>query len=130
MSKSKSELVIAVAAAVIFGFGLTRAAMNVQRDSVRIIPLPELEDPFQICAENGRVYVVDKRNVIVYDLKNGRLLTRIGKMGQGPGEFTMGPGRLTVLSDRLVISDFRKIKLFTLDGQYSSEIREPGVMGP
>jgi hypothetical protein len=129
MNKFKRELVMAVAAVVILGLGLTRAAMSVQRDSARIIPLPELEYPHQICAENGRIYVVDKRNVIVYDLKDGRFLTRIGKMGQGPGEFTMGPDRLTVLSDRLVISDFRKIKFFTLDGEYSGEIREPGFMG-
>ena len=103
--------------------------LSAQDDKPRIIPLPELEDPHQICAENGRAYVVDKRNVIVYDLKDGSLLTRIGKLGQGPGEFTLGPSRLTLLSDRLVVEDFLKIKFFTLNGEYSGEVREPGSMG-
>jgi 6-bladed beta-propeller len=131
MNKFKRELVMAVAAAVILNPGLVSAATtSVQRDSTRIIPLPELEHPSQICAEGGRIYILDARDIIVYDLKDGRLLMRIGKRGQGPGEFTLGPGRLTVFSDRLVIEDFHKIKFFTLDGEYSSEIREPSFVGP
>jgi len=131
MRKLRCGFILSMAITVFLVLGLTKPAEGLlpQDNAPRIIPLPELEEPGQICVENGRVYVLDKRDIIVYDLKDGRLIRRIGKIGQGPGEFTMGPLRLTVLSDRLVISDFRKIKFFTLDGEYTSEIKEPGFMG-
>lgn len=105
------------------------ADVDPQIRGTRIIPLPEAELPRQICVEKDRVYVVDKQNVLVYDLETGRLRTRIGKIGQGPGEFDMGPIRLTVFPDRLVIKDIQKIEIFTLEGAYSGEIREPESMG-
>ncbi len=129
MNKFKHGLVMAVAAMVFHGLGLaSAAAASVQRDSTRIIPLPELEHPRQICAKTGRAYILDNRDILVYDLKDGRLLMRIGKRGQGPGEFTMGPLGLTVFPDRLVIEDFQKIKFFTLDGKYLDQIMEPGYL--
>jgi hypothetical protein len=82
----------------------------------RIIALPELESPRQIVVEKGRVYFVDKRDVVVYDLSDGRLLMRIGKLGQGPGEFAMGPRRLTALGDRLIVQDLRSSEWFNLEG--------------
>jgi hypothetical protein len=108
---------------------LLLAALLPNNQETRIIPLREVEDPRQICAENGKVYIVDKRDILVYDLKDGRLITRIGKIGQGPGEFVMGPLGLTVYPDRLVVKDLRKIKIFTLGGVYSGEIKEPKSMG-
>ena len=129
MNNFKSRLVKAAATSVVLGLGLAgAAATSVQRDTVRITPLPELEHPRQICAEGGRAYILDSRDILVYDLKDGRLLMRIGKRGQGPGEFTMGPGGLTVFPDRLVIEDFQKIKFFTLDGKYLDQIMEPGYL--
>jgi len=129
MKNSKRGLVVAIAAAVILCLSLARAAAtSVQRDTARMIPLPELEHPRQICVEGGRVYILDARDIIVYDLKDGRLLMRIGRGGQGPGEFTMGPGRLAVFPDRLVIEDFHKIMRFNLDGKYLDQIMEPGYL--
>ena len=82
----------------------------------RIIALPELESPRQIAVEKGRVYFVDRRDVVVYDLSDGRFLKRIGKLGQGPGEFAMGPSRLAVLGDRLIVKDMRSSEWFNLEG--------------
>lgn len=131
MRKIRHGYFLSLAIIGILGWGPIEqpAGLSAQENAPRIIPLPELENPRQVCVENGKVYILDKRDILVYDLKDGRLLTKIGKTGQGPGEFVMGPGRLTVFSDRLVINDFRKIKLFTLEGEYSSEIKEPGFMG-
>ena len=82
----------------------------------RIIALPELENPRQIVVEKGRVYFVDRRDVVVYDLSDGRFLKKIGKLGQGPGEFAMGPSRLSVLGDRLIVQDLRSSECFNLEG--------------
>jgi len=99
-------------------------------ENIRSIPLPEVEDPNQICVEKNRVYISDKRAVLVYDLKKGGLLTKIGKIGQGPGEFAMGPLGLTLFSDKLVVADVRKIKYFSAEGKYLSEVLMPPNMGP
>jgi hypothetical protein len=95
----------------------------------RIIPLPELEKPRQIRVENQQVCFVDERDIVVYSLADGRLLRRIGKRGQGPGEFMMGPLRLTIFPDRLVVGDVRKILFFSHDGSYLGQVMEPGWMG-
>ena len=82
----------------------------------RTIALPELEHPRQIVVEKGRVYFVDRRDIVVYYLSDGLFLKRIGKLGQGPGEFTTGPHRLSILGDRLIVQDLRRSEWFNLDG--------------
>jgi hypothetical protein len=95
----------------------------------RIIALPELESPRQIVAEKGRVYFVDRRDIVVYYLSDGLFLKRIGKLGQGPGEFTMGPSRLSILGDRLIVQDLRSYECFNLKGIYIDGVKEPDPMG-
>ena len=96
--------------------------------SERIIALPEVERPWQIVAERGVVYLADARNVIVYNLSDGRLLKRIGRIGQGPGEFTDGPRRLSILGNQLIVQDMGHADCFNLDGVYAGEIKHPGSM--
>jgi hypothetical protein len=82
----------------------------------RVFALPELEGPRQIVVEKERVYFVDKRDIVVYYLSDGLFLKRIGKLGQGPGEFAMGPSRLSILGDRLIVQDLRSSEWFNLAG--------------
>jgi hypothetical protein len=96
--------------------------------SERVIALPELEEPSQIVVEGGRAYFADSRDVIVYDLRDGRLLRRIGRLGQGPGEFAIGPRRMFVLGDRLIVQDMGHADCFNLDGVSTGEIKHPGPM--
>jgi hypothetical protein len=96
---------------IIFALRLTvlvfGAAILAQAQTEQIFALPELERPRQIVVERGRVYFVDRRDIGVYYLSDGLFLKRIGKLGQGPGEFAMGPKRLAVLGDRLIVMDLR-----------------------
>jgi hypothetical protein len=112
--------------AVLFGilciFSI-ESADSCQRE--RIIALPELESPRQIVAEKGRVYFVDRRDIVVYYLSDGLFLKRIGKLGQGPGEFNGGPSRLSVLGDRLIVKDLRSYECFNLKGIHTGGIKEP-----
>jgi hypothetical protein len=100
-----------------------------QASADRIIALPEVEDPFQICVESGKVYIADKRDIVVYDFKDGRFLKRIGKIGQGPGEFLMGPLRMAFFPNQLIVRDFKRIKIFSPDGIFRGQIEEPPDMG-
>lgn len=94
-----------------------------------IIPLPEVERPRMICAEHGRVYIVDDRDIAVYAFDDGRFLKKIGRVGQGPGEFRLGPGRLTVLEDRLLVRDLFQVVFFSIAGDYLGQVREPAYIG-
>jgi hypothetical protein len=93
----------------------------------RVIALPDLERPTQIIVEGGRVYFADSRDVKVFDLRDGRLLRKIGRLGQGPGEFSIEPRRMDVLGDRLIVQDLGHADCFTLDGapQGRSSTRVP-----
>lgn len=95
----------------------------------RIIALPELENPRQIVVDKGRVYFVDRRDIVVYNLSDGRFLKKIGKLGQGPGEFNGGPNRLSVVDDRLIVQDMRSIECFNLEGIHTGGVKEPDPMG-
>ena len=95
----------------------------------RVIALPELESPRQIVVEKGRVYFVDRRDVVVYYLSDGLFLKKIGMLGQGPAEFTMGPSRLAVLGDRLIVEDFLSFECFNLEGIHIGGVKEPDLMG-
>ena len=87
------------------------SGMSYSGQAERIIALPELEHPRQIVVEKERVYFVDRRDIVVYYLSDGLFLKRIGKLGQGPGEFAMGPKRLAVLGDRLIVKDMRSSEI-------------------
>ena len=92
--------------------------------SPRVITLPELEASVVVRAEHGRVYIQDKKDIAVYSFDDGRFLRRIGRPGQGPGEFTM-LGGFTVLSDRVVVIDIAKTLFFTVEGEYLGQMSPP-----
>ncbi|MBN1271545.1 MAG: hypothetical protein JXB26_04670 [Candidatus Aminicenantes bacterium] len=93
-----------------------------------IFTLPEVESPRQIVVEKGRIYFVDPGNIVVYNLSDGRFLKKIGRLGQGPGEFSMGPRRLSVLGDRLIVKDVLSYECFTLEGEHTGCIKEPEII--
>jgi len=92
--------------------------------SPRIIPLPEIEAAVYVRADHGRVYIQDKTDIAAYSFENGRFLRRIGRKGQGPGEFTM-LGGFAVLADRIVAIDITKTLFFSIEGEYLSQISPP-----
>ena len=115
----------------IFALALTAlfAPSSAQDDRTRIIPLPEImKNPSQVRVENGRVYIIDEHDLIVCDFSTGRLLRRIGKHGQGPGEFMYVPRSVTVFPDRLVVGDMQKVLFFSPEGEYLGQMMEPGRM--
>jgi len=87
----------------------------------RVIPLPELEEPSGVRAEHGRVYIQDKNDIAVFSFDTGRFMRRIGRRGQGPGEYAM-LGGFTVLEDRLAVVDIAKMLFFSLEGEYLGQL--------
>lgn len=95
-----------------------------QDPSPKVIPLPELESAFRVRAEHGKVYIQDRKDIAVYSLETGRFLKRIGRPGQGPGEFTF-LGSFSLVGDRLVAQDIRKTIFFSADGEYLGQVIPP-----
>ncbi len=96
----------------------------------RVFSLPELEAPRQIVVAKGKAYISDKREIFVYDLATGALKARIGKIGQGPGEFRFMPGRMAAYRDRIVVADFPNLLSFSLDGTYQGQVVLPRLLSP
>ena len=88
--------------------------------------------PTGIAIFEDRVYVIDTlaHQVLVFTKKEGNLLFRIGKNGQGNGEFHypthifIGKNRLIYVTDSL---NFR-IQIFDPDGNFLSSFGKPGNM--
>jgi hypothetical protein len=86
--------------------------------------LPELETVGDVRAEHGRIYIQDKKDIAVYSFDDGHFLRRIGRTGQGPGEFTM-LGGFSVLSDRIVVVDVTKMVFYTVEGDPLGQMSPP-----
>lgn len=116
-------------AAVFLGFfhAFSTGASPSRQDD-RIFALPELERPTRIAVERGMVYFADIRQIVVYDLRDGRFVRKIGRFGQGPGEFANEPRHISVLGDRLIVQDMGHADCFNLDGVSAGEIKHPGSM--
>lgn len=73
----------------------------------------------------GNIYVSDQKwcHVFKFD-SNGDFIKRIGRKGQGPGEF-MNPYCINLTEDFLVVSDTngRKIQFFDRDGEYLRSVK-------
>jgi hypothetical protein len=73
----------------------------------------------------GRMCVTDLRTcqVFVFDA-NGNLLWRVGRCGQGPGEFSM-PGKAFLMKARLAVLDVgnARVQYFDESGKYESSFR-------
>jgi hypothetical protein len=124
-----SPVLFGIAFLLVLTLELPNAMTATGEEVSRLIPLPQVEEPRGICAEHGRVYIVDDKDIAVYSFDDGRFLRKIGRVGQGPGEFKIGPGRLTVLEDRLAVRDMFQVIFFSVVGDYLGHVKEPAYMG-
>ena len=68
-------------------------------------------------ADGSRVYVLDggAPEVTIWT-PDGTMISRVGRQGEGPGEFSV-PRSLSVFEDRFRVGDNRRYTTFTLDGE-------------
>jgi hypothetical protein len=97
---------------------------STQISKAKTIPLPELNNPLEIYANQDRLYITDSidndqrcTTVLVYSLKDYSLEFTLGGDGEGPGQYKMNPGHSV---------DYTKIGLYTPDGEFIKEIKTPG----
>jgi hypothetical protein len=112
------------------GFGAALLAVSVfgqtplPARSDKIVPLPEITSVSSVRVSDDRVYISDgrSREIYAYALDDFRLLKKIGRSGQGPGEFETAP-QPVLLPDEMAAKSFSKIVFFSKEGEFRREAK-------
>lgn len=90
----------------------------------KVYPLPEISSVYAVKVAADRVFISDARGriIAVYALDGIRFLGKIGKPGQGPGEFDSAP-RLALVPEGLAAKTFSRLAFFSGAGEFLREIK-------
>jgi DNA-binding beta-propeller fold protein YncE len=106
-------------------------AFNQDNEFNKTYETAEMEQPFDVVAYGGRVYVSDPRrnHILIFDKQTGKLLSKFGVFGNGEGEFSK-PSFLAVNSQGdIYVTDFFnfRIQQFDREGKFLSMYGEVGI---
>jgi hypothetical protein len=92
------------------------------------------DDPFArirqvLVAENGAVYVYDKKNMRYYIFdKDGQLTGAFGKKGEGPGEIRrIIQAPMFLVDNKIIIQDSGRLHYFTSQGKFIKSVLNSNV---
>jgi len=87
--------------------------------------------PFSVTEKNGLLYIVDRHNahIQIMNANNGKLLNIVGSTGRLSQQFD-DPHSIAIYGDEMYITDFRRIQIFTLRGEFVSVPVNYGNPGP
>jgi len=95
-------------------------------------PGVEFLEIFDVCTDyEGNIYVSDKLEYAIKKFdRDGNLINKVGKRGQGPGEFRVGPGQIACAGDIIAVVDFTTsiIHLFTKDLKFIKAVSTPSAV--
>jgi len=83
---------------------------------------PELVRPYWLQLDDRYVYISDLHSVSVYDMKTFKRAAKLGRQGEGPGEFKGWP-RIMLTNDKLVLNDLYKILIYSKSFELLQEIK-------
>lgn len=86
----------------------------------KLAALPEVNRPRSFEVHKDRIYIADNFSILIYSLKDFKLLKKFGQKGEGPGEFKTLP-IVSLVSNSLVVNNFGKWFLFDLNGMLVEE---------
>ena len=82
---------------------------------------------YNVTSDEENIYVSDQKGFALYKIsKNGKLIKKTGRKGEGPGEFLTGPANLCLSNDTLYVCDgsgIRIVHLFTKELNYIKSYR-------
>lgn len=99
-------------------------------DSKRVTTLMEVSKPNTLMMGNGYIYIQEKTDIFVYDIKTYQFVKRFGKAGEGPGEFKLNPFSANMLivpykKNKIMINSLGRVSVFTTNGVYEMEYKDP-----
>ncbi len=87
--------------------------------------LKEVMRPTGMSMGEGRLFITEGHFIYIYALKGYKLIKKIGKKGEGPGEFKSGHMSGPMLAiphkGKLYVSSHGKVSEFSLDGEFLKE---------
>lgn len=92
----------------------------------RVMVMPELINPTSMATDGTHVFIADGPEVFIYRMSGSRELKRIGREGDGPGEFRIAPNlpiTVNLHNGDIYVSSLGKISIWTADGIFKKEIR-------
>jgi hypothetical protein len=114
--------------------GLWRDSRSLVLKEILVIGEEESEDaflagPVDIAVDGrGNIYISDYTdNCVKVFAEDGNLLRKIGRQGQGPGEFERCMTIHISANDELCVNQSQRISVFTLDGDFLYELRPQNI---
>lgn len=89
---------------------------------------PDLLTPDRMIVGKDCLYVNEEFNIIIYSLNDYSFVKKVGKKGEGPGEF-VGYLRLSLYDDHLYVNSAGKLSIFDKRGVMLTEIKSNDSMG-
>ncbi|NIM15342.1 MAG: hypothetical protein GTO45_25475 [Candidatus Aminicenantes bacterium] len=103
------------------------ALLPVRAQAEKVAVFEEFGQPESISFGNGCIYVQEKTTIFVYNPKDYKFITKFGKEGEGPGEIKRnpfgGPMAVTPYNDKVYISNFGKLSIFSKTGKFIKEYK-------
>ena len=107
-------------------------AFSVMAAADKVIPLTDLNKPDTLGVYNDQIYIVEDFNVYIYSLKDGKLIKKIGKKGQGPKEMVSPPFwgmQVLFKPDKFYVMSQGKVTFFSFRGEYIEEKKHAAFFG-
>lgn len=98
--------------------------------AVEPIKLHGLVRPAVLYVKNDLIYTLDEATVYIFSLKDGQLIRKFGRAGEGPEEFKYSknvglPLSMNFEDQQMVVNSSNRLSYFTMDGQYVQQKNLP-----
>ena len=90
----------------------------------QIFKIPEAFKPTQLYVTNDRMYIVDGFTILIYSLKDFKLIKKFGEEGEGPREFKNAIYWIYFRGEQMIVNSMAKISYFSPEGEFIKEKRE------
>jgi hypothetical protein len=94
----------------------------------KIVTLTDINAPERIAVDKDRIFIAELTEIFVYS-KDGKLLKKFGKKGEGPSEFiatrNTGGLKIDLLPDMIMATSIGKVSFFSKDGEFVRMIKAP-----
>jgi hypothetical protein len=87
----------------------------------QIVIIPDAFNPAQLYVTNERMYIVDGVTILIYALKDFQLIKKIGKDGEGPGEFKDAIYWIYFRDNHMIVNSQAKVSYFSPEGEFIKE---------
>lgn len=96
--------------------------------SKKLCKLTDLLEARSIAVNKNIVFISGENSIHMYSLKDFKLLKKIGRKGNGPGEFNISP-RIRIYNDKLyTISHFNRVYVIDMKGEFLVEKKTEGFI--